>query len=69
MKSPTRHEKKFLCFRIWYGRTGWNGERSLVVGLLRKYYRPTNTIKYALCFCLIWVWCNIGFECKYKEKE
>lgn len=67
MLNPTKHEKKFLCFRIWYGRAGWYGEKSLAIGICK--HDMYDRIRYALCFCLIWVWCNIGFERKCKEKE
>lgn len=65
MITYTLHEKRFLCFKIWYGKTGRNGEQTLSFGIGRQ--KLWNRSRYALCFNLIWVFFNIGFEIERSE--
>lgn len=62
MKAYTYHEKKlFGCFKIWYGKTGRNGEKTLSIGIGTQ-NRYDGKRLYALCICFVWVWFNVGLE-------
>ena len=65
MITYTRHEKKFLCFKVWYGKTGRNFEQTLGIGVGRQ--KTPTIVRYALCINLIWVYFNIGFEKERSE--
>ena len=61
MIAYTSHEKKlFWIFKIWYGKTGYNGEQSLATGISRN--KSGGKVLCALCFNLIFVYFNIGWE-------